>query len=159
MPLDIIRTRQYLKSFNFTSLFIEELGWDHHTTQLGVTVDEQLFNLSSIAQKRGMLAFICFSPDGGIIPSYPTRRKIERQVSKSFHEHLIIYTDKGRTIQIWQWVKREMGKPTQCREHTYYFNQPGDALIQKLQRMVFTLEDEEKGPTVLVSVASGPSSV
>src|SRR5919108_2080814 len=33
---------------------------------------------------------------------------------------------------------------SQCREHPYHRNQSGDALIQKLQDLVFTLEEEEK---------------
>ena len=148
MPLDVNRTRQYLKDFNFKSLFVEELGWDHHTSRLEVSVDGQSYLLTSIAQKRGMVAFTCSSSDENLIPSYPVRRKIESHVAKSIHEHLIIYTDKTKTIQVWQWVKREAGKPTQCREHSYYHTQPGDALIQKLHFIVFTLEDEERGPTI-----------
>ena len=34
-------------------------------------------------------------------------QKIQKQVAKSVHEHLIIYTDAEKTTQIWQWVKHE----------------------------------------------------
>ena len=64
----------------------------------------------------------------------------------------IIYTDNSNTIQIWQWVKRETGKPTACREHAYHVNQPGDSLIQKLQSIVFSLEEEETLTIVEVAV-------
>src|SRR3989304_1025382 len=90
-----------------------------------------------------MVAFTCSPSTGERIPDYSLRRKIERQTAKSVHEHIIIYTDFDRTTQIWQWVKRETGKPTACREHTYHINQPGDSLIQKLQSIVFSLEEEE----------------
>ena len=143
MPLDITRTRQYLKSFDFKSLFIEELGWDHHTQTLPVSFDEQAFTLSAIAQKRGMVAFACASMSDGHVPLYATRRKIEHQLARSVHEHLIIYTDANKTTQIWQWVKREPGRPAACREHTYYRDQPGDSLLQKLEAILFTLEEEE----------------
>ena len=143
MPLDVILTRQHLKAFNFISLFIEELGWDHHTTQLDVTVDGESFPLTSIARKRGFIVFLCSPSEKGFIPDYPTRRKIERQIAKSFYEHLIIFPDRDRSTQLWQWVKREIGKPAQCREHTYFLNQPGDSLIQKLQGILFTLDEEE----------------
>ena len=63
----------------------------------------------------------------------PRRRKIEHQVAKAAHEHIIIFTDAGKTTQIWQWVKREPGKPVACREHTLSQGPTGDALIQKLQ--------------------------
>ena len=48
-----------------------------------------------------------------------------------------------RRTQIWQWVKREAGKPLACREHTYHRDQPGDALIQKLEAIAFSIEEEE----------------
>jgi len=143
MLLDVPRARQYPRDFEFKTLFVEELGWDRHAARLEVPVDGQTFILSAIAQKRGMVAFISAPLGDGRIPDYPTRRKIDRQVAKSVHEHLIIYTDAAQTTQIWQWVKREAGKPTACREHHYHRKQPGDALIQKLQALAFSLEEEE----------------
>jgi hypothetical protein len=130
--------RQYLREFNFKRLFIEDLGWDQYALILDVTVDGRDFTLSAIAEKRGMVVFRC-----NVLPDYNVRRKIEGQVAKSAHEHVIIYTDPAQTYQIWQWVKREAGKPKACREHHYHRNQSGDALIQKLQALVFTLEEEE----------------
>jgi len=143
MPIDITRTRQYLKDFNFKNLFIEELGWNHCSNQIDVTLDGNTFSLSAVAEKHGMVAFTYSPSSDGHIPDYSIRRKIERQAAKSVHEHIIIYTDNSNTIQIWQWVKRETGKPTACREHAYHVNQPGDSLIQKLQSIVFSLEEEE----------------
>src|SRR3990170_3053682 len=144
MQLDFTHTRRCLKEFDFKNLFIEELGWDRHDTHLDVHVDGQTFVLTTIAEKRGMVAFTCEALGDVRIHDYSTRRKIERHTSKSVHEHLIIYTDRDKTTQIWQWVKRELGKPTACREHTYHRNQPGDALIQKLQSIAFSLEEEER---------------
>lgn len=142
MP-DTARIREQLRGFDFSRLFIEELGWDRRTSGLQVPVDGQVFNLTAVAQKRGMVAYVCdFLPDGRT-PDHRTRRKIELQVSKSVLEHLILYIDKERTTQIWQWVRREQGRPTACREHTYHRNQSGDALIQKLQTIAFSLAEEE----------------
>jgi len=143
MPIEIDRARNCLKSCDFKLLLIEELGWDHYSTQLEISVDSQNYVLEAVAEKKGMVIFLCLNPDNKNIPTYPVRRKIERQVAKSVHEHIIIYLDDNRTTQIWQWVKHEMGKPTACREHIYHVNQPGDSLIQKLQTLVFSLEEEE----------------
>jgi hypothetical protein len=107
--LDSSRVREYIKSFDLTKLFIEELGWDRHAQRLEIPLDGQTFNLGAIAQKKGMVAFSCEAHVDGQIPDYATRRKIERQVSKSVHEHLIVYLDQDRTTQTWQWVKREPG--------------------------------------------------
>ena len=137
-------TRQYLKESDFEPLFIEELGWDYHTQTLPVTVDETDYQLTAIAEKRGMVVFECPAADGRI-PDYATRRKIQKQVAKSVHEHFIIYTDAEKTTDIWQWVKREQGKPDACREHRYNRDeQSGASLIQKLQNIAFTFEEEEQ---------------
>ncbi|MBI2917615.1 MAG: Eco57I restriction-modification methylase domain-containing protein [Chloroflexi bacterium] len=137
--------RQRLKDFDFQGLFIEELGWDQHRAlPLVVTVNEGAFSLQAVAEKRGMVAYVC-QPDGqGAIPDYATRRKVERQAARSAHEHIIVYLDAAGTAQTWQWVKRELGKPTACREHTFHKSQPGDALIQKLQAIAFDLEEEDR---------------
>jgi Eco57I restriction-modification methylase len=141
--LDSTRARECVRSFNFAKLFIEELGWDRHTNRLDVPIDGQAFILTAVAEKKGMVVFGCEPQADGQIPDHATRRKIERQVSKSVHEHIILYIDKDKTRQIWQWVKREPGKPTACREHAYHRSQPGDALIQKLQGIAFSLAEEE----------------
>ena len=89
--------------------------------------DESEYILTTIAQKRGMAVFLCPARTDGSIPDYAIRRKIQREVAKSVHEHLIIYTDAQRqTTQIWQWVKREPGKPLACREHRYHRGQSGE---------------------------------
>ena len=49
-----------------------------------------------------------------------------------------------KTTQIWQWVKREPGKPLARREHRYHRGQSGDALIQKLQTISVSIEEEEE---------------
>jgi hypothetical protein len=136
------QARQLLRNFDFHPLFIEELGWDRHNSVLEITVPGSSVTLSAIAQKRGMVAYHC-PPIGQRLPDYAQRRKIEHQVSKAAHEHLIIFTDPGDTTQIWQWVKRELGKPAACREHTFHSSQPGDALLQKLEAIAFSLDEED----------------
>jgi hypothetical protein len=143
MTLDATRARQSLKAFDFRALFLEELGWDHQRGALSVTVDSRTLTLEAIAHKRGMMVYRCPMPAGEPLPNYPTRRKIEQQVTQSVHEHFIIFTDAARTTQVWQWVKREAGKPAACREHSFHVGQSGDALLQKLQAVAFTLEEEE----------------
>jgi len=143
MPLNVNRVRELLKEFDFVALFREELGWDNHSVQVEIQLDGQSQKLQAVAQKRGMVALRCPTPAGGHLPEYSVRRKIEQQVAKAAHEHLIIFTDAAQTTQIWQWVKREPGKPAACREHTFHKSQNGDALIQKLEVIAFTLAEEE----------------
>ena len=144
MPLNLERTRKLLRGFDFKTLFVEELGWDHYTSILDIPVDGQNFALGAIAEKRGIVVFVCEPASNRSMPDYSIRRKIERQVTKSHHEHLIIYLNADKTRQVWQWVKRQSGKPAQCREHTYYASQSGDLLIQKIDNLAFSLEEEEQ---------------
>ncbi len=143
MSSDLTRLRQRLKEGDFRALFIEELGWDRHDARLTVHVDGQSWTLQACAQKHGMVAYLCPAPDGVRIPDYAVRRKIEHQVAKSVHEHLIVFTDSAKTTQVWQWVRCESGKPTACREHHFHREQSGEALAQKLRAIAFTLDEEE----------------
>ena len=153
MQINRPRTRQYLRQFNFQTLFVEELGWDHHTQTLNVAVGENAYTLAAIAEKRGMVAFECQAntTDGGI-PEYKTRRKIQRQVARSVHENFVIYTDTEKTTQIWQWARREHGRPIPCYEHEFHITQPGNSLIEKLERIAFSFEEE--GELTLFGVLS-----
>jgi hypothetical protein len=143
MKLNTVRVRQLLKDFDFHQLFIEELGWDHHGARLDILLDGRTIRLQALAQKRGMVAYLYSTPSGEQLPDHGARRKIEYQAAKTAHEHLIVFIDADRTTQVWQWVRREPGKPMACREHTFHKAQPGDALIQKLQAIGFSLEEEE----------------
>lgn len=143
MSLDLTRVRTLLKEGNFRALFIEELGWERHDARLTVPLDGQPWHLQTLAQKRGMVAYLCPAPAGVGLPDHAARRKIEQQVAKSVHEHLIVFTDATKATQVWQWVRREAGKPTACREHHFHSNQTGEALAQKLAAIAFTLDEEE----------------
>ena len=143
MQHKINQTRNYLQQSEFESLFVEELGWEYHTQALTVTVEHTDYTLTAIAEKRGMVVFRCDATQNAPLPNYATRRDIQRQVANAVHEHVIIYTDADKTTQLWQWVRREPGKPDACREHRYHHEQPGDALRQKLETLAFSLEEED----------------
>ncbi len=131
-----------LKNFDFKGLFTQELMWNHFQARdLEIKVDDLTYTLTPVAQ-RGMAVYECVPPTDAAFPSYAIRRKIDTQVSKTAREHIIIFHDRAKSVQIWQWVKREAGKPSACREQLFYSGQSGDALIQKIQSIAFSLEDE-----------------
>ena len=144
MSMNIRRAHEQLARGNLLALFVEDLGWDRHTAKLRVSLEGSTFELHALAQKRGMVAFQCPTPPGQRPPDYRQRRRIEQQVAQSALEHLIVFTDATSETQIWQWVKREPGRPVACREHTYRRSQPGDSLLQKLGAIAFTLDEEER---------------
>jgi hypothetical protein len=144
MTLSTPRVRHYLREFDLEKLFIEELGWDRHSARLPIAVDGQTYTLSAIAEKRGVQIFQCQCDAADSIPDYATRRKIDTQVTRSVYEHLIIFVDAARTMQIWQWVMRQPDQPAAYREHHYHpQSHSGDALIQKLEAITFPLSEEE----------------
>ena len=143
MPLDRTRCQPLLQNFEFRRLFIEELGWDKHTAGLEVPLKTGSAQLEAIAHKRGFVAWHCLPDSAGRLPDSAARRKIEREVTKSSYEHFIVFTDSAKTRQIWQWVRREQGRPLRVREFELTQGQSGAAILQKLDPLFVSLDEEE----------------
>ena len=150
--LDRDKIRKHLENFDLRSLFIEELGWDHGGTNTEAASADRTFVLEAVAHKRGMVVYQYVADTDDTFPDHPTRQKIERAVARTVREHLIVYATHDRITQHWQWVKREPGRPDRTRQHIYRHGQPGEALIEKLGRLVFTLAEE--ADTTLPDVTS-----
>lgn len=139
MAIDRERARQYLKSFDFRRLFLDQLGWDKHAGSLEKIVDGRAYRFQAVSEKRGVVALVSDS-----IPDYSTRAKLDKLIAKDHFEHLIVFADPAHGRQVWQWVRRESGKPNAIRAYTYSAGQSGELLLQKLEHLVVTLEDEEQ---------------
>ncbi|MBX7123290.1 MAG: hypothetical protein K1X42_14265 [Opitutaceae bacterium] len=139
MAIDRERARQYLRSFDFRSLFLDQLGWDRHAGSLEKVVDGRAYRFQAVSEKRGVVALVANS-----IPDYSTRAKLDKLIAKDHFEHLIVFTDQARGRQVWQWVRRESGKPNAIRAYTYSAGQSGELLLQKLDHLVVGLEEEEQ---------------
>ena len=125
MQGQIDELRAYLQAFDFPHLFVEGLGWDYYQAEpLVLAVDGHEYTLKPVAEKAQFAVFECSPGPNGVIPDYPVRRKVETQVAKLAFEHLIIFVNADRTFQVWQWVKRESGKPAACREQEYERGKP-----------------------------------
>ena len=143
MELNAENARLLLEKFDFAKLFVEELGWDRHKAALPVEISGTSHTLRAVAEKRGMVAWVCEAPAGQQIPDRVTRKKIEHQVAKTTLEHLIIFTDSKRAEQIWCWARREAGKPASVLEHFWYASSGNRGFLQKLAAIAFSLEEEE----------------
>ncbi len=152
MPFDLQHARPLLHACNLTKLFIEELGWEPCRKTLILRVAENDFALTALAEKRGFIVWLCESPDGGL-PDHSARLKLDRKLSETSFEHLIVFVTHDRSRQSWVWVRREPGKPLAARTHEYRVGQPGDSLLQKLQALYVSLEEEEAGEVSTVTVA------
>ena len=152
MPVSIEELRPYLQAFDFPRLFVEGLGWNHYFTEpFVVRVNDRNYTLKPFAEKAGFAVYECDSSVDNNIPQYPIRRKIESEVAKRTFEHLIIFTDPGRKAQVWQWVRRETGKPNVCQEIPFVAGQSGDHLLQRIQPLFVSLEEEPSLNIALVA--------
>lgn len=138
MAIDRERARQCLKSFDFRRLFLDQLGWDKHTGALEKVVDGRAYRFQAVSEKRGVVVLVSDS-----IPDYTTRAKLDKLIAKDHFEHLIVFADQAHGRQVWQWMRRESGKPNAIRAYTYSPGQSGELLLQKLEHLVVTLDEEE----------------
>lgn len=142
--------QDHIKQFRFTELF-NELGWELPQQQqpYSVAVGQDTWQLKVAAVKKGVQILHCLPSPAGALPDYATRQKIERKVTADVREHLIVFTDAGKTNQVWQWVSRTQGKPAQYREVTFRTGDAPGLLAQKLSRLKFTLDEEDELRSVL----------
>ena len=148
MTLDFARARPLLQSGDLARLFREELGWEPSRQKLTLRAAEQDHTLTAFAEKRGFTAWLCVAPDGGL-PAHAIRLKIERKLTETNFEHLIVFTTPDRDRQSWMWVRREPGKPLAVRTHEFFRAQPGDSLLQKLDSLYVSFAEEEAGIAIV----------
>ena len=144
MPADKRLIQQSIAAFDFPTLFREGLGWDTlRERAMTVEVNGQAYTLQPLAEKRDIKAYRC-SPDAqGRIPADAVRRKIDREVTKFAYEHLILYTDAALKEQVWQWVRREPGKPLAPRYLRFHQGQTGEAAAQQLSGLAVDILEED----------------
>jgi hypothetical protein len=147
MPLNFDHARPLLQSGDFARLFREELGWEPAAQRLVQRIDGADYALTAFAEKRGFTAWLCECPPGSL-PVHATRVKLERKLAETSYEHLLVFATPDGDVQSWMWVRRETGRPLAVRTHDYSRHQPGDSLLQKLDALFISLEDEEAGITV-----------
>jgi hypothetical protein len=142
MDFNAGNAKELLAQFDFAKVFIDELGWDRHGAELSVAISGATYTLRAVAEKRGMVAWVCQAPTGQQIPDRAARKKIETQVAKTTLEHLLIFTDAKRAEQIWCWARREAGRPALVPEHFWYASSGNRGFLQKLEAIAFSLSEE-----------------
>ncbi|MBI5316842.1 MAG: SAM-dependent methyltransferase [Nitrospirae bacterium] len=152
MPFDFSRGRLLLQTGDLGKLFVEGLGWEPSRKKLTLRISERDYAFSAIAEKRGFTVWLCESPDGQL-PGHTTRLKLDRALTQTSFEHLILFTSGDRSRQSWMWVRRETGKPLSARTHEFTRGQSGDSLLQKLQILYVSLEEEENGELSTIAIA------
>ncbi|MEH1836407.1 MAG: DNA methyltransferase [Nostoc sp.] len=153
MPLNFQRTRDLLSNFQFSDLFIEELGWSKPTRQKPVTlkIDNKTYQYQRIAELSGVAIFEITATDGKI-PEAKVRVSIHQEITKLINENLLIFITEERTRSLWYWVKRE-GSKSYVRDHLYVKGQPGDLFLSKIGSLVLDITELEHGEPTVVEIA------
>lgn len=127
----------------FRRLFVEELGWDHARGSLDVPVNGSVRKAERVAEKRGIQVFHC-RLERLEIQNRRVLRRIEREIAKHAHEHIVVYSDVGMSRQVWQWATwMDDRRRFLHREHPFFSARPPAALIARVSRLRFLLDEEE----------------
>jgi hypothetical protein len=156
MSINYRRTSECLKAFDFRTLFIEHLGWGNARGRATTLVaDELRYRATPIAELGGMVVFVVEPQSDAPFPETRIQKRVERDLGKIAHEHLIIFLDANKTKATFLWVKRGIRASAKDRRHTYERGQPGDALLRKLAGIVFRSEDlDAEGRASIVDVTA-----
>ncbi|MDZ8237820.1 MAG: DNA methyltransferase [Nostoc sp. ChiQUE01a] len=153
MSLNFQRTRDLLNNFQFSDLFIEELGWSKPSRQkpVNLKLENNTYQYQKIAELSGVAIFEVTATDGNI-PEAKVRNAIHQEVTKLIAENLLIFITEERTRSLWYWVKRE-GSKSYVRDHLYVKGQPGDLFLSKLGSLVIDITELEHGEPTVVEIA------
>lgn len=135
--------RECLSGFRFKELFLEHLFWDSSRGTYSIEAGESIFEVQAIADKKGLVVLVCQPAQGAAFPGSAERKRIEREVSKLHHEHLIVFIDREQTRQVWQVPKRDGGKTTGYSEVPFFKGKGVEHLARRIEAISFTLDESE----------------
>ena len=153
--LNIERTRKALQSFDFKTLFIEELGWSNPTSNKNIneTIKEIAISRKPIAELSGAVVFEISTPNGEV-PEPKQRMAIAKEIQKQHFEHVLIFVDKDRKQSIWHWLKNQ-DKKVVSREHFFFRHQPGDGFIAKIASLVVDISEFDREGNIAIAEVAG----
>jgi len=133
----------YIKNFDFEDLFIE-LGWDHFNKEILLQSDDQKYKFQGIVEKRGFTIFQCIPNNGARFPNASDRDKLDRRLTHQHNEHLVIYSDQEQGRQLWEYRLKEPNQPDRRRQQKYYTHQDPEVLLQRLEGLFFSIDEEDQ---------------
>ena len=135
-----------IDSSEFSSLFVEELGWDRPLSEKKQFVFESArFELTSVASYKGIQVWTCNQ-----IPNARIQREIDKQVSKISAERLLIFHDDLEQNWRWPMSKESSGKGiVRLVNHQHIKGNKTVSLLQRLKLIQISLQTE---PPTLVEM-------
>ncbi len=126
----------------FDELFVEHLGWDRVKAAVSLECRGTSFVLSAVAHKRGFTVFSCLT-HRTVVADRHFLRDIQRQLRKTYHEHIIVFHCDAPPKQVWAWAfAADDKRAVEHREHPFFSDQPPPLLLQRLHGLAFRLEEE-----------------
>ena len=153
--MNLQNARDCLKAFDFTRLFIEELGWSKPSSskRVPMPIKDLDFMRREIAQLSGV-AVIEITSEDGKIPDAATRAALHKEIAKLHHENVLIFVDAAKTQSVWYWAKRQ-DKKVFPRSHIFVHGQSGDLLLSKLSALAVDFADfDDSGHVPLMEVTN-----
>lgn len=150
--LHLDRTRRLLDLFDWTNLFIDELGWNRAASPAALEIQEagNTFRLRPVAQLGGTVVYVVLSSTG-TIPDLKARLALHTAMVRRQREHLLIFEEE-RYQALWSWPRYE-GSKLQTRSHLYVQGQPGDLFLSKVSNIYFDLSElDQNGEADLLKV-------
>lgn len=129
----------YVDKGDFKNLFIEELGWDQPTAKpMTIEMPEGSFDIVPVAGFHGLHVWACAS-----LPDRSTQAQIDREVSATSTERLIIFHDDGK--QEWRWPRYNKNRGTNMSKllvHEHTIGREHPALEQRLGKIALDIDHE-----------------
>jgi len=151
--MNLTNARALLQKFNFTELFVEELGWSNPSSgrSMPMSVKDVTYGRREVAQLSGVVIMEIMA-DNGSIPDATARSAIHKEIAKLHHENILIFVDEKRSQSIWYWAKR-VERRIVPRTHIYVRGQPGDLILSKLAALAVDFADfDDSGNVPLLEV-------
>jgi hypothetical protein len=132
-----------LQDHQFLTLFVDVLGWDHASGVLTLTLDGRELTFTTIAHKRGVQVLHC-STDRMVLLNRRLLRNFQNRVSRTVHEHILIFSCEQPRKQVWVWaIRLPDGRRFRHREHPFFSGAPTQGFLGRLAHLRFSLEEEE----------------
>ncbi len=141
--LDPRSARKHLQAFQFTDLFIEDLGWNHPERAKPMVIEHGgvSYHAHEISQLSGFRVFEVVTADPNApFPDVKTQQAVWKRIAPHAVENILIFLDAARSRSVWLWMKRD-GAKTHTRRHHYLKGQPGDLFLSKLASLVVDLSE------------------
>ncbi len=135
--------KRLLDGADLSGLF-RSMGWDNpppYYQSREVQVPDTSMTARAVADKRGVTAWEVRCPTG--LPDRPEQHRVVRELRRRCRDQLTIFVD-NEGAQRWLWPEQPLGavryRPV---DHEHRRGEPGHALMQRLRKASFSVDEEE----------------